>query len=33
MRSHLDTVTDVALLERPYSATVSVDRSVVFVFQ
>ena len=34
LRSHLDAVTDVALLESPYSATVSVDRSgVVFVFQ
>jgi phosphoinositide-3-kinase regulatory subunit 4 len=34
LRSHLDAVVDVALLESPYMMTVSVDRSgVVFVFQ
>ncbi|KAF4125238.1 phosphoinositide-3-kinase, regulatory subunit 4 [Geosmithia morbida] len=34
MRSHLDCVLDVALLEYPFSMTVSVDRSgIVFVFQ
>jgi phosphoinositide-3-kinase regulatory subunit 4 len=34
LRSHLDAVVDVALLESPYGMTVSVDRSgVVFVFQ
>ncbi|KAJ4300182.1 Serine/threonine-protein kinase [Collariella sp. IMI 366227] len=34
LRSHLDAVTDVALLESPYTMTVSVDRGgVVFVFQ
>ncbi|TEA20803.1 Serine/threonine-protein kinase VPS15 [Colletotrichum sidae] len=33
LRSHLDSITDVALLEVPYSMTLSVDRSgVVFVF-
>ena len=34
LRSHLDAITDVALLESPYNMTVSADRSgVVFVFQ
>ncbi|SPO05888.1 related to protein kinase homolog VPS15 [Cephalotrichum gorgonifer] len=34
LRSHLDAIMDVALLESPYTMTVSVDRSgVVFVFQ
>jgi phosphoinositide-3-kinase regulatory subunit 4 len=34
LRSHLDSILDVALLENPYTMTVSVDRSgVVFVFQ
>ncbi|KAL2133314.1 hypothetical protein VTI74DRAFT_2544 [Chaetomium olivicolor] len=34
LRSHLDAVVDVALLESPYTMTVSADRSgVVFVFQ
>ncbi|KAJ9148988.1 Serine/threonine-protein kinase ppk19 [Pleurostoma richardsiae] len=34
LRSHLDAITDIALLESPYTMTVSVDRSgVVFVFQ
>ncbi|KAL1839798.1 hypothetical protein VTJ49DRAFT_1172 [Mycothermus thermophilus] len=34
LRSHLDAVVDVAVLESPYMMTVSVDRSgVVFVFQ
>ena len=34
LRSHLDAVMDVAVLESPYWMTVSVDRSgVVFVFQ
>jgi len=34
LRSHLDSILDVALLESPYTMTVSVDRSgVVFVFQ
>jgi phosphoinositide-3-kinase regulatory subunit 4 len=34
LRSHLDAVVDVAVLESPYGMTVSVDRSgVVFVFQ
>ncbi|KAL2120925.1 hypothetical protein VTJ04DRAFT_4952 [Mycothermus thermophilus] len=34
LRSHLDAVVDVAVLEAPYMMTVSVDRSgVVFVFQ
>lgn len=34
LRSHLDSVLDVAVLEVPYSMTVSVDRSgVIFVFQ
>jgi phosphoinositide-3-kinase regulatory subunit 4 len=34
LRSHLDAVVDVAMLESPYTMTVSVDRSgVVFVFQ
>ncbi|KAH6635134.1 hypothetical protein B0J18DRAFT_38924 [Chaetomium sp. MPI-SDFR-AT-0129] len=34
LRSHLDAVVDVAVLESPYVMTVSVDRSgVVFVFQ
>ncbi|KAL8408854.1 hypothetical protein RB594_007329 [Gaeumannomyces avenae] len=34
LRSHLDAVLDVAVLESPYTMTVSVDRSgVVFVFQ
>ncbi|PKS08790.1 hypothetical protein jhhlp_003399, partial [Lomentospora prolificans] len=34
LRSHLDAILDVALLESPYTMTVSVDRSgVVFVFQ
>ncbi|KAL1900615.1 Serine/threonine-protein kinase [Sporothrix stenoceras] len=33
LRSHLDAITDVALLESPYTATVSVDRmGVIFVF-
>jgi phosphoinositide-3-kinase regulatory subunit 4 len=33
LRSHLDSIMDVALLEVPYSMTVSIDRSgVVFVF-
>lgn len=34
LKSHLDSILDVALLESPYTMTVSVDRSgVVFVFQ
>ncbi|KAK4134100.1 ARM repeat-containing protein [Trichocladium antarcticum] len=34
LRSHLDAVVDVAMLESPYTMTVSADRSgVVFVFQ
>jgi phosphoinositide-3-kinase regulatory subunit 4 len=34
LKSHLDAVTDVALLESPYPMSVSADRSgVVFVFQ
>ncbi|CAI4216904.1 unnamed protein product [Parascedosporium putredinis] len=34
LRSHLDAILDVALLESPYTMTVSVDRlGVVFVFQ
>lgn len=34
LKSHLDSVLDVAVLESPYTMTVSVDRSgVVFVFQ
>jgi len=34
LRSHLDSILDVALLEHPYGMMVSVDRSgVVFVFQ
>ncbi|KAL5611484.1 hypothetical protein BROUX41_000917 [Berkeleyomyces rouxiae] len=34
LRSHLDCITDVALLELPYSISVSVDRSgVIYVFQ
>lgn len=34
LKSHLDSILDVALLESPYMMTVSVDRSgVVFVFQ
>jgi phosphoinositide-3-kinase regulatory subunit 4 len=34
LRSHLDTILDVAVLEHPYTMTVSVDRSgVIFVFQ
>jgi phosphoinositide-3-kinase regulatory subunit 4 len=34
LKSHLDAVMDVAVLESPYTMTVSVDRSgVVFVFQ
>jgi phosphoinositide-3-kinase regulatory subunit 4 len=34
LRSHLDAVVDVAVLESPYVMTVSVDRSgVVFIFQ
>lgn len=34
LRSHLDTILDVAVLEVPYTMTVSVDRSgVIFVFQ
>lgn len=34
LRSHLDAVVDVAIVESPYTMTVSVDRSgVVFVFQ
>ena len=34
LRSHLDAVLDVAVLEMPYTMTVSVDRSgVIFVFQ
>lgn len=34
LKSHLDSILDVALLEVPYTMTVSVDRSgVVFVFQ
>ncbi|KAJ9161942.1 ARM repeat-containing protein [Coniochaeta hoffmannii] len=34
LKSHLDAVTDIAVIESPYMMTVSVDRSgVVFVFQ
>lgn len=34
LRSHLDAVTDIAVIESPYTMTVSVDRSgVVFVLQ
>ncbi|KKF95724.1 Serine/threonine-protein kinase VPS15 [Ceratocystis platani] len=34
LRSHLDCITDVALLEHPYTMSVSVDRSgVIYVFQ
>ncbi|KXJ92435.1 phosphoinositide 3-kinase regulatory subunit 4 [Microdochium bolleyi] len=34
LRSHLDSIQDVAVLEMPYTMTVSVDRSgVIFVFQ
>lgn len=34
LKSHLDTILDVAVLESPYTMTVSADRSgVVFVFQ
>ncbi|KAI1760850.1 ARM repeat-containing protein [Hypoxylon sp. FL1150] len=34
LRSHLDSILDVAVLEVPYTTTVSVDRSgVIFVFQ
>ncbi|KAI1386401.1 ARM repeat-containing protein [Hypoxylon trugodes] len=34
LRSHLDLILDVAVLEMPYTMTVSVDRSgVIFVFQ
>ncbi|KAI0165502.1 hypothetical protein GGR57DRAFT_447705 [Xylariaceae sp. FL1272] len=34
LRSHLDSILDVAVLELPYTMTVSVDRSgVIFVFQ
>ncbi|KAJ9669604.1 Serine/threonine-protein kinase [Coniosporium apollinis] len=34
LKSHLDTITDVALLEHPYGMVVSVDRSgVIYVFQ
>lgn len=34
LRSHLDMILDVAVLEHPYTMTVSVDRSgVIFVFQ
>ncbi|KAI1853192.1 hypothetical protein JX266_001898 [Neoarthrinium moseri] len=34
LRSHLDTVLDIAVLEHPYTMTVSVDRlGVIFVFQ
>lgn len=34
LKSHLDSILDIALLESPYTMTVSVDRSgVVFVFQ
>ncbi|KAI1210902.1 ARM repeat-containing protein [Annulohypoxylon truncatum] len=34
LRSHLDSILDVAVLEMPYTMTVSVDRSgVIFVFQ
>ncbi|KAK7751532.1 Serine/threonine-protein kinase [Diatrype stigma] len=34
LRSHLDAILDVAVLELPYTMTVSVDRSgVIFVFQ
>lgn len=34
LRSHLDSILDVAVLEVPYTMTVSVDRSgVIFVFQ
>ncbi|KAI9167183.1 putative serine/threonine-protein kinase VPS15 [Paramyrothecium foliicola] len=34
LQSHLDSITDVALLEYPYMMSVSVDRSgIVFVFQ
>ncbi|OIW31799.1 ARM repeat-containing protein [Coniochaeta ligniaria NRRL 30616] len=34
LKSHLDAVTDIAVIESPYTMTVSVDRSgVVFVFQ
>lgn len=34
LKSHLDSILDIALLESPYGMTVSVDRSgVVFIFQ
>jgi len=34
LKSHLDSILDIALLESPYGMTVSVDRSgVIFVFQ
>ncbi|KAI1201351.1 hypothetical protein F5X97DRAFT_35842 [Nemania serpens] len=34
LRSHLDSILDVAVLELPYTMTISVDRSgVIFVFQ
>ncbi|KAI9894569.1 MAG: Serine/threonine-protein kinase [Vezdaea aestivalis] len=34
LKRHLDTITDVALLERPYGMTISVDRSgVIYVFR
>jgi phosphoinositide-3-kinase regulatory subunit 4 len=34
LKSHLDSILDIALLESPYGMMVSVDRSgVVFVFQ
>ncbi|KAI0844511.1 ARM repeat-containing protein [Daldinia vernicosa] len=34
LRSHLDSILDVAVLEMPYTMTISVDRSgVIFVFQ
>jgi phosphoinositide-3-kinase regulatory subunit 4 len=34
LQSHMDSITDVALLEHPYMMSVSVDRSgIVFVFQ
>jgi len=34
LKSHLDSILDIALLESPYGMMVSVDRSgVVFIFQ
>jgi phosphoinositide-3-kinase, regulatory subunit 4 len=34
LRTHLDSITDVALLESPYGMTVSVDRSgIIYIFQ